>query len=116
MPNLTKKLINTTWQAFLSFQQQPEPFLVGVVNMVSSPGLSLEDAMRGVAQQLARTENHEGAWAASSPPVFLKTRFGEFFHFGLLIEETALSSEVRSCPPSSSSAGGAGGRVGSSTQ
>lgn len=52
------------WQAFQAFHQQPEPFLVGVVNMVLTPSLSLEEAMRAVAEQQSRTENHEGTWAA----------------------------------------------------
>lgn len=52
------------WQAFQAFHQQPEPFLIGVVNMVLSPGLGPDEAMRHVAEQLARPENHEGAWAA----------------------------------------------------
>jgi hypothetical protein len=52
------------WQAFQGFHQQPEPFLSGVVNMVLSPALTLDEAMHRVAEQLARTENHEGAWAA----------------------------------------------------
>lgn len=52
------------WQAFLEFRQQPEPFLVAVVNMVLTPTLSLNDAMRMVAEKLAQSENHEGAWAA----------------------------------------------------
>ncbi len=52
------------WKAFLAFKQQPEPFLVGVVNMVLAPSLALDDAMAAVRDRLARTENHEGAWAA----------------------------------------------------
>lgn len=56
--------IPSAWQAFLNFQQQPEPFLVGIVDMVLNPSITLEDAMRDVADKLARTENHEGAWAA----------------------------------------------------
>ncbi len=52
------------WKAFVAFGQQPEPFLVGVVNMVLDPSLKLDEAMQAVADRLARTENHEGAWAA----------------------------------------------------
>jgi hypothetical protein len=52
------------WQAFVDFQQQPEPFLVGIVDMVLNPSILLEDAMKAVADKLSRTENHEGAWAA----------------------------------------------------
>jgi hypothetical protein len=52
------------WQAFLKFGQQPEPFLVGVVNMVLNPGLTLDDAMASVSERLAHTENHEGVWAS----------------------------------------------------
>ena len=51
------------WTAFVAFHQQPEPFLVGVVQMVLNPQLVLEDAMTAVAENLARTENHEGVWA-----------------------------------------------------
>lgn len=56
--------IALAWQAFLGFGQQPEPFLVGIVGMVLSPSLTLDEAMRDVAEKLARTENHEGVWAA----------------------------------------------------
>ena len=52
------------WQAFVNFQQQPEPFLVGIVDMVLNPTVTLDDAMKAVADKLAHTENHEGAWAA----------------------------------------------------
>jgi len=51
------------WKAFVGFHQQPEPFLVGVVQMVLNPRLTLAEAMESVAATLARTENHEGAWA-----------------------------------------------------
>lgn len=51
------------WKAFVAFHQQPEPFLVGVVQMVLNPRLMLADAMAAVADNLARTENHEGVWA-----------------------------------------------------
>ncbi|OFA00187.1 hypothetical protein [Duganella sp. HH101] len=51
------------WKAFVAFHQQPEPFLVGVVQMVLNPRLALEEAMAAVADNLARTENHEGVWA-----------------------------------------------------
>ncbi len=52
------------WKAFVAFHHQPEPFLVGVVSMALKPALSLDEAMRDVADKLAHTENHEGAWAA----------------------------------------------------
>lgn len=52
------------WQAFVNFQQQPEPFLIGIVDMILNPSVTLEDAMKIVADKLAHTENHEGAWAA----------------------------------------------------
>lgn len=51
------------WKAFVAFHQQPEPFLVGVVQMVLNPRLALDEAMAAVADNLARTENHEGVWA-----------------------------------------------------
>jgi hypothetical protein len=51
------------WKAFQGFGQQPEPFLIGVVNMVLTPSLELDEAMRAVAENQARTENHEGVWA-----------------------------------------------------
>lgn len=56
--------ITSAWQAFVNFQQQPEPFLIGIVDMVLNPSVSLHEAMRTVADKLAHTENHEGAWAA----------------------------------------------------
>ncbi len=56
--------IAPAWKAFEAFQHQPEPFLVAVVNMALSAGLSLDDAVRAVADKMAATENHEGAWAA----------------------------------------------------
>lgn len=56
--------IQSAWEAFVSFQQQPEPFLVGIVDMVLNPSITLEDAMKTVAEKRAHTENHEGAWAA----------------------------------------------------
>lgn len=52
------------WSTFVRLGQQPEPFLVGIVDMVLNPSLRLEDAMKAVEDKLARTENHEGAWAA----------------------------------------------------
>lgn len=54
----------SAWEAFVNFQQQPEPFLVGIVDMVLNPSITLEYAMNIVAEKLAHTENHEGAWAA----------------------------------------------------
>lgn len=56
--------IAPAWQAFLAFKQQPEPFLVGIVDMVLNPLVSLEEAMKAVAEKLAHAENHEGMWAA----------------------------------------------------
>ena len=56
--------ITPAWQAFVNFQQQPEPFLVGIVDMVLNPAVTLAAAMRAVADKLTHTENHEGAWAA----------------------------------------------------
>ena len=56
--------IEPAWRAFVSFKQQPEPFLVGVVDMVLNPSVTLEEAMQKIAEKLVRTENHEGAWAA----------------------------------------------------
>lgn len=56
--------ITLAWQAFINFQQQPEPFLVGIVDMVLNPAVTLEEAMKAVADKLAQTENHEGEWAA----------------------------------------------------
>jgi hypothetical protein len=56
--------IEPAWQAFLAFKQQPEPFLVGIVDMVLNPSVTLDDAMKAVAEKIAHTENHEGAWAA----------------------------------------------------
>jgi len=52
------------WKAFVDFQQQPEPFLVGIVDMVLNPTVTLDNAMKTVADKLSHTENHEGAWAA----------------------------------------------------
>ncbi len=52
------------WQAFVRLGQQPEPFLVGIVDMVLNPSLRLDGAMMAIEEKLARTENHEGAWAA----------------------------------------------------
>lgn len=56
--------IAPAWQAFVSFKQQPEPFLIGIVDMVLNPKITLESAMQTVAAKLAMTENHEGTWAA----------------------------------------------------
>lgn len=56
--------IALAWQAFLAFKQQPEPFLIGIVDMVLNPSVTLEDAMQSVGEKLAHTENHEGTWAA----------------------------------------------------
>jgi len=56
--------IDLAWQSFVSFKQQPEPFLVGIVDMVLNPSVTLEAAMQLVTEKLALTENHEGAWAA----------------------------------------------------
>lgn len=56
--------IEPAWEAFVSFKQQPEPFLVGIVDMVLNPSVGFADAMNTVAVRLSQTENHEGAWAA----------------------------------------------------
>lgn len=56
--------IESAWQAFVNFQQQPEPFLIGIVDMVLNPSVTIDEAMRTVTDKLAHTENHEGAWAA----------------------------------------------------
>ncbi|MCX7115798.1 MAG: hypothetical protein NTW08_07820 [Gammaproteobacteria bacterium] len=56
--------VTAAWEAFLTFKQQPEPFLVAIVDMVLNPSVPLEDAMNQVAEKLARTENHDGSWAA----------------------------------------------------
>lgn len=56
--------IEPAWQAFLSFKQQPEPFLIGIVDMVLNPLITLEEAMQKVTKKLLLTENHEGVWAA----------------------------------------------------
>ena len=44
------------WRAFVNFQQQPEPFLVGIVDMVLNPVVTLDDAMRAVSDKLAHSE------------------------------------------------------------
>jgi len=56
--------IELAFEAFVSFKQQPEPFLVGIVDMVLNPSVTLDDAMQAVSLKLAQTENHEGAWSA----------------------------------------------------
>jgi len=56
--------IEPAWEAFVSLKQQPEPFLVGIVDMVLNPSATLEGAMLIVEKKLSLTENHEGAWAA----------------------------------------------------
>lgn len=56
--------VTSAWQAFVNFQQQPEPFLVGIVDMVLNPSITLEEAMNVVADKIRSTENHEGSWAA----------------------------------------------------
>lgn len=56
--------IASAWKAFVSFKQQPEPFLVGIVDMVLNPAVTLDEAMQTVSDKLALTENHEGAWTA----------------------------------------------------
>lgn len=56
--------IAPAWKAFVAFKQQPEPFLAGIVDMVLHPAVTLDEAMQTVADKLALTENHEGAWAA----------------------------------------------------
>lgn len=38
--------IPPAWQAFVNFQQQPEPFLVGIVDMIINPSKTLEEAMK----------------------------------------------------------------------
>jgi len=52
------------WEFFLKFKQQPEPFLMGIVDMVLNPAHSLDDAMALVAGKLAHADNHEGVWAS----------------------------------------------------
>lgn len=56
--------IIAAWKAFVAFKQQPEPFLIGMVDMVLNPMVTLNEAMQRVADKLILTENHEGAWAA----------------------------------------------------
>lgn len=56
--------IEDAWKAFVSFKQQPEPFLIGIVDMVLNPSLTLDNAVQAIANKQALTENHEGVWAA----------------------------------------------------
>lgn len=62
----TKRTLPKTaaWQAFVQLRQQPEPFLMAIVDMVLNPTLALEEAIAKVEEKLARTENHEGVWSA----------------------------------------------------
>jgi len=55
--------IAQAWEFFLKFKQQPEPFLMGIVDMVLNPARSMDDAMTLVAEKLAHADNHEGVWA-----------------------------------------------------
>jgi AAA+ ATPase superfamily predicted ATPase len=50
------------WEAFLNLKQQPEPFLIGIVELILNPNRSFADAMDNVAQRLLSKENHEGVW------------------------------------------------------
>ena len=56
--------VGPAWDAFVNLKLQPEPFLIGIVNMMLNPSLTLESAMKTVEENLAHSENHEGAWAA----------------------------------------------------
>ncbi len=56
--------IDDAWKAFMSFKQQPEPFLIGIVDMVLNPSVTLNEAMQAIASKQALTENHEGVWVA----------------------------------------------------
>jgi len=56
--------IESAWQAFVQFKQQPEPFLMAIVDMVLNPSRSVDDAMATVNDKLAHSDNHEGAWSA----------------------------------------------------
>ncbi len=56
--------IESAWQFFVKLKQQPEPFLMGIVDMVLNPLHSINDAMAAVEEKLAHTENHAGVWAA----------------------------------------------------
>lgn len=38
--------------------------MVGIVDMILNPSITLEDAMKMVIDKVAHTENHEGALAA----------------------------------------------------
>jgi hypothetical protein len=51
------------WEAFQALKRQPEPFLKGIMSMVLSPSLTLEQAMQMIREELLRSENHEGTWA-----------------------------------------------------
>jgi hypothetical protein len=55
--------IETAWQIFVKLKQQPESFLMGIVDMVLNPARSIDEAMALVEAKLAHTENHEGVWA-----------------------------------------------------
>jgi hypothetical protein len=52
------------WKAFVALKQQPEPFLAALVDMMLNPSVTLDKAMQNVADKLALTENHEGAWTS----------------------------------------------------
>ncbi|MEI6096233.1 MAG: hypothetical protein WCR08_12370, partial [Gammaproteobacteria bacterium] len=56
--------IDDAWKVFISFKQQPEPFLIGILDMVLNPSVTLNEAMQAIASKQALTENHEGVWVA----------------------------------------------------
>lgn len=55
---------DAAWGAFVLLGHQPEPFLKCVFHLLITPGLGFSDALAQVVEELARSENHDGAWAS----------------------------------------------------
>jgi len=53
---------DAAWRAFETLRCQPEPFLKAVMSMVLDPALSLAKALRTIAGDLLRDENHAAVW------------------------------------------------------
>lgn len=50
------------WDAFRSFDQQPEPFLIAIATMALDPDLSLAAAIRNVRSKALDSDNYRQSW------------------------------------------------------
>jgi hypothetical protein len=62
--NATKRSLDQqqAWDAFISFDQQPEPFLIGIATMALDPSLTLTAAVQAVRAKALDSDNYQQSW------------------------------------------------------